>query len=264
MVELVAIDLDGTLLTSGKTITERTKRVLRALVNQDVRIVIASARPPRSVAGAYKTLGLTDCVICYNGALIYDPKSKQMLAHHPIKLNIAKNVVNRVREIYPDILVSVEVLDHWYTDKINNSYQTEVSKQFQPDRLGPIDSWLDCDVTKILLLGEEQYIERVKNVLVAEFIGKIGMAQGEKHLLQIMAKGVSKGQALKDVCSFYDIPLQRTIAVGDESNDIDMLEAAGIGIAMADAPDKVKRVADYVTSGNDDDGVAEALEKFVL
>jgi len=264
MVELVAIDLDGTLLTSGKTITQRTKRVLKALISRDVRVVIASARPPRSVAAAYKTLGLTNCVICYNGALIYDPKSKQILAHHPISLDIAKDLINRSRRVYPDILVSVEVLDHWYTDKINNSYQTEVSKQFEPDRLGPIDSWLNCDVTKILLLGEEQYVEQVKNTLMAEFIDKIGMAHGEKHLLQIMARGVSKGQALKAVCNFYNIPLQRTIAIGDAGNDIDMLETAGIGIAMADAPEKVKQIADYITTGNDDDGVAEALEKFVL
>ncbi len=264
MVELVAIDLDGTLLTSGKTITERTKRVLKALSNQNIKIVIASARPPRSVAAAYKALNLTCCVICYNGALIYDPKSKKMLAHCPIKLETAKEIINRARSVHSDILVSVEVLDHWYTDKLNNAYQTEVSKQFEPDRLGPIDSWLDCDVTKILLLGEEQHIEKIKNTFLSEFRDKIAMAQGEKHLLQIMAKGVSKGRALKTVCNFYNIPLDKTIAIGDESNDIDMLEIAGIGIAMADAPDKVKQVADYVTTGNDEDGVAEALEKFVL
>ncbi len=264
MIELVAIDLDGTLLTSGKTITERTKRVLKALSNQDIKIVIASARPPRSVAGVYKALGLKSCVICYNGAMIYDPQSKKMLEHHPIKLETAKALINRARSIHPDILVSVEVLDHWYTDKLNNAYQTEVSKQFEPDRLGPIDTWLDCDVTKILLLGQERYIENVKGAFLAEFRDKVAMAQSENHLLQIMAKGVSKGQALKSVCNYYNIPLEKTIAIGDAANDIDMLEIAGFGIAMADAPDKVKKVSDYVTTGNDEDGVAEALEKFVL
>ena len=79
-----------------------------------------------------------------------------------------------------------------------------------------------------------------------------------------MAYNVTKGQALKKICGHYGIPVSKTIAIGDAPNDIDMLQTAGIGIAMAEAPDKVKQVADYVTVGSDEDGVAEALEKFVL
>jgi Cof subfamily protein (haloacid dehalogenase superfamily) len=264
MVELIAIDIDGTLLTSEKTVTDRTRRVLRAIKNLNTKIVLASARPPRSVAKVYKLLGFDDCVICYNGALIYDPPNKSILAHHPIPLRTAKSVIMMSRKTYPDVLISVEVLDHWFTDRVSKDYQTEVAKQFVPDKLGPIESWLTSDVTKILLLGEQKSLSEIRKVLRTKLSRRLSSTQSESNILQIMSAGVSKGKALKFVCEHYGVPLQRTIAIGDAPNDIDMLQAAGIGIAMADADDTVKESADYITSTNDADGVAEALEKFAL
>jgi hypothetical protein len=256
--------MDGTLLTSGKEITDRTRRVLKALENQGIRILLATARPPRSVAKTYKTLGLKTCVICYNGALVYDPPSKKVLAHHPIARNLAREVIGYARGIYPELLVSAEVLDHWFTDRVNDKYMTETAKEFEPDKLGPIESWLTGDVTKILLQGPQIYLTHIHTRLKQHHEGNFALAQSENNLLQIMAGGVSKGKALEFVCAHYQIPLQKTIAIGDAPNDIDMLRRAGFGIAMADAPAQVKNVADYVTTKNDEDGVAEALERFVL
>jgi Cof subfamily protein (haloacid dehalogenase superfamily) len=264
VVELIALDLDGTLLTSGKKITERTRRVLQALMHQNVKVLLASARPPRSVAGIYKLLKLDTCVICYNGALIYDPPNKEILVHQPIHLPIARQVMQMARDVWPNIVLSVEVLDQWFTDRINPEYQTEVSKQFIPDKLAPIETWLNCDVTKILVLGPETFLTSIKNQVLYNFGEKLSVIQSDNNLLQVMVSGVSKGKALKYVCKHYKIPLRRTIAIGDAHNDIEMLECAGIGIAMADAPTKVKEAADYVTTTNDEDGVAEALEKFAL
>ena len=264
MVELVAIDLDGTLLTSEKTITTRTLRVMRALRGQGIKIVIASARPPRSVAESYRLLGLDTCVICYNGALIYDPPTRRVLFHQPIDKFLAREVIDTARQHYAEVLVSVEVLDHWYTDRFNPQYQTEVSKQFEPDQVGPVDTWLLQDVTKILLLGPEKRIGEIRRKVIRRFRTRLAMTHSESSLLQIMSSGVSMGAAMERVCQHYGIPLQRTIAIGDSLNDADMLAVAGVGIAMASAPEKVKRSADYITSGNDNEGVAEALERFAL
>jgi 5-amino-6-(5-phospho-D-ribitylamino)uracil phosphatase len=264
VVKLVAIDMDGTLLTSGKKITNRTRRVLKALDQHDIRIVLATAKPPRSVAKTYKLLGMKTCVICYNGALIYDPPSKKVLAHHPIKRELACEIINYARKIHPDILVSAEVLDHWFTDGVNEKYQTETAKEFKPDKLGPIASWLTSDVTKILLQGPQVYLTHIKTKLRQNQEENFTMAQSENNLLQIMAGDVSKGKALKFICKHYKIPIAQTIAIGDASNDIDMLKQAGFGVAMANAPERLKHVADYVTTTNDQDGVAEALERFVL
>lgn len=264
MVELVAIDLDGTLLTSGKAVTTRSQRVIRALVNQGVKVIIASARPPRSIANTYKLLGLNTCVVCYNGALIYDPPVKEVLFHRQIAEALAQEVIDLARQTYPDVAVSVEVLDHWYTDGITTEYETETSRQFKPDRLGPIDTWLDQDVTKILLLGPAPHITEIRTKLKRMCRSRLATTQSEPHLLQIMSAGVSKGTAFRFVCDYYNVPTQRTIAIGDAPNDLDMLKQAGVGVAMASAPEPVKRAADYVTAHNDDDGVAEALERFAL
>jgi Cof subfamily protein (haloacid dehalogenase superfamily) len=177
---------------------------------------------------------------------------------------LARSAIDFARGLNRDILISVEVLDHWYTDRVNPAYQTETAKLFEPDKLAPIDTWLDCDVTKILLQGPDECLTEIREKMQEDFPGHLAMAQSENGLLQIMAGCVSKGNALRLVCEHYGIPLQKTIAVGDAPNDIDMLRSAGIGIAMGDAPNRVKEAADYITMRNDDDGVADALEKFVL
>jgi len=264
MVELVAVDLDGTLLTTDKVVTDRTRRVIRALCNQGIRVVLASARPPRSVAGIYKLLGLDTCVICYNGALIYDPPSKQVLYHRPIDKVLARGVIDLARSIYLETVVSVEVLDRWYTDRVNKQYPTEVSRQFEPDQLGAVQAWLVQDATKILLLGPAGKINTIRRAVTDGFGDRLDMTQSEGYVLQIMSKGVSKGAALEFVCKRHGIALQKTIGIGDAANDIDMLKTAGVGIAMGSAPEPVRRSADYVTAASDDEGVAEALERFVL
>lgn len=264
MIDLLAIDLDGTLLTNSKTITDRTRRAIKAVQAQDIKVIIATARPPRSVAKIYRYLELKDAIICYNGALLYDPISKTVISHSPIPLETAKDVVSFARLIWPDIIVSAEVLDEWFTEKLSEQYQTEVSKEFKPDKLGPINSWLTCDVTKLLLLGPEEKLSIVKSELKENFGKKISIAQNEGHLLQIMKAGISKGEGLRKICEYYNIPLKRTLAIGDNFNDLDMIAIAGLGAAMADAPEEVKKVADYITSSNEENGVAEVIERFVL
>jgi Cof subfamily protein (haloacid dehalogenase superfamily) len=264
MVELVTIDLDGTLLTSDKTVTTRSQRAIKALSSQGIRVVLASARPPRSMAESYKLLDLDTVVICYNGALIFDPPNKDILYHKPMDKLLARGIIELARETYPDTLASVEVLDNWYTDKVDPKYPTEVAKRFKPDQLGPMDTWLIQDVTKLLLLGPDDHLTKIRRRIYARYGKHVSMTQSDRHILQVMARHVSKGQGLKFVCQHYGVDLQKTLAIGDAANDTDMLKIAGIGIAMGNAPDAVRKAAHYVTSSNDEDGVAEALERFVL
>ncbi len=264
MVELIAVDLDGTLLNSSKSVSYRTQRVIRALCSQGIKVILASARPPRAIAECYKLLGLGTPVVCYNGALIYNPPVREVIFHKPLESRLARSVVNTARSAYRGTVVSVEVLDHWYTDGVSSQYETEVSKQFAPDVLGPIDNWLVQPVTKILLLGPEDRITVIRERILEKHRKRVAMTFSEKNLIQVMSAGVSKGRALKYICNRYGISLQKTMAIGDALNDYDMLEAAGISVAMADAPEQVKQISDYITTGNDEDGVAEAFEKFLI
>jgi Cof subfamily protein (haloacid dehalogenase superfamily) len=195
---------------------------------------------------------------------VYDPPSRKVLAHHPIPMVLAQSIILYSRELCPEIFTSAEVLDHWFTDRVSSEYQTETAKEFNPDTLGPIESWLKMDVTKILLQGPQVYLTKIRSQLQTLHRKSLSMAQSENNLLQIMAGGVSKGSALEFVCKHYNIPLGKTIAIGDAQNDLDMMNLAGMAIAMPHSPENVKKAADYITVSNDEDGVAEALEKLLL
>ena len=154
-IQMIAVDLDGTLLNSAKRLSPLTQKVFReAHHERAVRVVLASARPPRSVMPFYEQLDLDSPMINYNGALVYDPSSHRVLMHRPLPLKIARDIIDLGRGLYPDVLVSAEVMDQWYTDRLDDRYQTETGRLSRPHVVGPIHSWLNDEVTKLLLLGE--------------------------------------------------------------------------------------------------------------
>lgn len=263
-IRLVAIDLDGTLLTSDKQITPRTVDAIAECTSRGIRVVLASARPPRSVVGFYRQLRLNTSVINYNGALVYDPPAKEVVHHQPLSPDVAGQVIEFARRRHNGVLVSVEALDKWFTDRYDQRYQTETAKHYVPDTVGPVESWLTCAVTKLMFLGPRDVMDDLEQVTVPQFAGKIAMVRTDDDLLQIMHPQVSKRTALDKVCRQYDISPAEVLAVGDAPNDVAMLAWAGIGVAMSNAPESVRQVADYITVDNDHDGAAQAIEWFAL
>src|SRR4029077_6091018 len=115
-IRLVAIDLDGTLLNDSKQISDRTVAAISFLPGRGVRVVIATARPPRSVRHIYQQLGLDSFQINYNGALIWDEAQKAAVFHRPMAGELAREMIAHARSLYADLLVSCEVMDRWFTD----------------------------------------------------------------------------------------------------------------------------------------------------
>ena len=263
-IELIAVDLDGTLLTSEKQITLRTARAINACTQRGIRVILASARPPRSVLDIHKQLGLTTCIINYNGALVYSPLTKQVILHRPIRADLAGQIVEFAREQSPKVLVSAEVLDHWFTDRTDPLFTTETAKQFKPDKVAPISEWLNCDVTKILLQGPRGMCKPLIAQLRRKFAHRITCLQTENELIQIMARGASKSSALKAVCRHYYVDLQHVMAIGDAPNDLGMLKLVSLAVAMAQAPKALRDAASFVTNNNDQNGVAQAIEWLIL
>jgi hypothetical protein len=264
-IHLVAIDLDGTLLNSAKRISDTTGAILRAARREaGVHIVLASARPPRTVMPFYCLLDLDAPMINYNGALVYDPPSQRVLMHRPIAARTAARIVALARDIYPQVLVSGEILDRWYTDRVDPAYQTETGRIYEPDVVAPLSAWLNQAVTKLLLLGPDGQMARIVRALRGEFAGQLSVVQTEGTLLQIMHATVSKAQALRVVAGEIGVHRGQVMAIGDNANDIPMLEWAGIGVAMGNAPPAVQAVADHVTDHHDADGAAKAIHELIL
>ena len=264
-IHLVAIDLDGTLLNSAKQITDATAAILRtARQDASVRIVLATARPPRSVMPFYRLLSLDTPMINYNGALVYDPSSNRVLLHRPLAAKTSKQIISLARSTYPEVLVSAEILDRWYTDRLDLAYLTETGKAFRPDVVAPVDRWLTRAVTKLLLLGEPDRLTELGRTIRREFRHQVSIVQTEEVLLQIMHPTVSKGQALRTVAAELGITREQVMAIGDNANDVGMLEWAAIGVAMSNSSPAALAAANFVAEHHDADGAAKAIRDLIL
>jgi Cof subfamily protein (haloacid dehalogenase superfamily) len=264
-IHLVAIDLDGTLLNSAKQVTGTTAAILRdARKTHGLRVVLASARPPRSTLPFYRQLDLDTPMINYNGALVYDPLSRNVLLHRPVPLDVARALTASARKHYPPVLVSAEILDRWFTDRVDAAYLTETARSHPPDVVGPLNAWLDRPVTKLLFLGEPLGLKKIVTAFHKEFTHQVEMVQTEAFLLQIMHATVSKEQALRGVAAEMGVDRSQVMAIGDNVNDVGMLRWAGVGVAMSNAAPEALRAADYVAPSNDADGAAKAIHEIIV
>jgi Cof subfamily protein (haloacid dehalogenase superfamily) len=261
---LVAIDLDGTLLTDAKAVTPETVQAFRQVAQAGVRLVIASARPPRSVRPFHRHLGLDTLTINYNGALIWDEPAQRIVEHLPLAADLAREIVALARGQFPEVLVSCEVLDRWYTDTFDQPYTTETGRLFQPDLVAPLEQFLHQPVTKLMLLGEAQMIQLLHGLLRNAFGERCHIVRSDAELLQIMSLQATKAAALTRVATHYRVPLEQVMAIGDAVNDLPMLDVVGLAVAMDNAHPDVKDAAHWVAPSNNDHGVAAALRQFIL
>lgn len=264
-IRLVAVDLDGTLLNDSKDVSDQTIRAFAGLPERGVKVVIASARPPRSVRPIYQKLNLTTWQINYNGALIWDEGQQKVVHHQPMEGHLVREIVDTARDFYDDLLVSCEILDRWYTDRTDNSYTTETGKLFPPDVVCDLATMCAQPVTKLMILGDPRAIARTDVLLNERFSDRVQLvSSNDDHLIQIMDKDAGKAAALARVAAHYGIPIENVMAIGDALNDVGMLNLAGVSVAMDNAHALVKDCADWVAPSNNDHGVHAALVKFGL
>lgn len=263
-IKLVAIDLDGTLLRSNKRLSRANAQAIADVTNLGVHVVLASARPPRGVRDIYHRLALDTLQVNYNGALIHDMPRGKNVFHQPMPVALAKKIVKLARRKDPDVVISVEVLDKWYTDHVDDKLPTETSKHFSPDFVGPLDAFLTVPVTKLMLLAPPEKLKPIHAAVRTKFANDIAILISDDYLIQLVHKQVDKASALKLVAEQYNIPREQIMAIGDAPNDIGMVQWAGLGIAMDNAWPQLKKVANHIAPPNDNDGVAHVLKKFIL
>jgi Cof subfamily protein (haloacid dehalogenase superfamily) len=263
-IRMVAIDLDGTLLDDSKKISDQTVQALACLPMQDIRVVIASARPPRSVRHVYHSLRLDTLQINYNGALIWDEPKRSVVFHRPMTGELVRRMIDESRARFDEVLVTCEVLDRWYTDRFEQPYTTETGRLFRPDVIAELDDFCDQDITKLLLLGPPEMMDDLQPIVSGQYGEDVTVVRADPELIQIMDKRVSKATAVDMVAKQYGIPMKQVMAIGDAPNDVGMLQMAGIAVAMDNAHARVKQVADWVAPSNNDHGVHAALKRYGL
>lgn len=263
-IRLIALDLDGTLLRSDKTISARTLQTIQTAREQGVIVAIATGRM-YSTARAYgKLLGLGDMpMVLYAGGLIQTVETGKKLYEKTIPVEDAQTLLTMAKEqgwqmqTYIDDVLRAAVSDRWV-----QGYERKTGAQavicgddfYQPQ--GP------CN--KILSRGPHEELLQRKAYIDAHMPGKLQVLFSEDTFLEIMPTEVDKGRGLQRLADLFGVSIEETMAVGDSQNDIDMLKAAGLSVTMENAHDEIKQIAGYVTASNDEDGVAQAIEKFVL
>jgi Cof subfamily protein (haloacid dehalogenase superfamily) len=263
-IRLVAIDLDGTLLRSDKRLSKKVVRAVHEASARGVRVVIASARPPRSTVEIYRHLDLDTPQVNYNGALIVDLHRARYMQHLALCNQIATQIVAEARRMDPGVCVSIELLDKWLTDRHDPNLLTETARSHAPDFVGDLDTCLRTPVTKLMLLAEPPKLAPIREMVRSRFAGQVSLFVTDDHLLQVCHPAVEKAAAVAWVAQHYGIPQAQCMAIGDAPNDAAMLRWAGLGVAVGNAWAQTREAADTIVASNDDDGVAEAIQRYVL
>lgn len=258
---LIVLDLDGTLLKDNKTISSKTKKVLFKAKEAGHEVMIATGRPYRSSEMYYRELELNSPVVNFNGAFVHHPKDHNFGVHHsPLDMSVAKDIVESCNSFHFHNIVA-EVIDdvyiHYHDEKL-----LEIFSYGNPNiTTGDLRKFLHDSPTSMLIHSEEDQVNQIRQHL-AEVHAEVIEQRSWGHpfpVIEIVKHGLNKAVGLKRVSEYYGIPKERIIAFGDEDNDLEMIDFAGYGIAMGNAIDKVKNIANDVTYSNEEDGIGHYL-----
>lgn len=272
-IRAICTDIDGTLLDSRRELSSRTIASIKR-ISQKIPIILASSRMPSAMRHLQQELSITDHpMICYNGGypLCYtkDSSSPEVFDSVSISPAICSSIFSMAQGT--DIHVSLYQEDHWYAPRVDQWTQREERITKVKALVGHLDPVLKTWETsntgahKVMCMGPEQEIRQMEQLLKEKHSDDIHVYFSRPTYLEIAPKSISKATALKLITSkLYNLQMSDVMAFGDNYNDIDMLEAVGLGIAVANAKEEVKRVAREVTLPSVEDGVAIAIEKYCL
>lgn len=264
-IRMIATDLDGTLLNSEGIPSQENVIALKQAIDRGIIVTISTGRMFSSSAQFARMIGITAPMICYNGGLIINPINEEWLHHSPLDHDFALEVLSHLRK--EDVCVQTYINDILHIrDKdivLTHDYEQVYGIVGVPagdDLYTPTTS-----PTKILVL--EENAEKALNLelrLRSRFGDRAYIARSSAQFVEIMDLGTNKGVALQSLAASLNIPMSETLALGDGGNDVEMLRAAGLGIAVGNGSDAAKDAADIIGPGNDEHLLAWAVEKYVL
>ncbi len=290
MYKLITIDLDGTLLNRYGEVTEYTKDIIKKTTNKGVLVVLASGRISESVLTIAKEIGADKYYISGNGSVLYDMQKDEILYENYLTKEKVLEIIELCdkNSIYYNIYTENAVLAKSlnYNVAFYNYENTKKSSDKKTDinivedmynyiRNSNLNKFLKitiCDENKIVF---SSILRKIKNISDIDVLEVSHMSQkkiktGTKEVevgyfyTEVSSKNVDKWFAIEKVMELENIKKEEVMALGDNNNDIVMIKNAGLGVAMGHSNEQVKKVADYITADNNEDGVAKAIERYVL
>jgi GntR family transcriptional repressor for pyruvate dehydrogenase complex len=268
VMRLVFIDLEGTLVSGPRHISERVKKTIATVREGGVEIVLVSSRPPRAMRPFYQQLGLMTPMIACDGALLWNVQAGAGASRVSLPSALAAEIVAAGRDL--GAVANVESDDEWFTDRLGDLVRDgilnyEVS---EPHGVGRVDEVIKAGpIDKVFIdlrdLGDERGAS-AQLALQRDFLGRATIYENVTGILDFTSIDASKAAMGQQLARQMQIPAEQVMAIGDHDSDAALLQWAGVGVAMGNATPAAKVAADVITSSNLRDGVAEALEQWVL
>lgn len=271
--KIIASDMDGTLLNDDKNISNYNLAMINKATSLGVKFVIASGRVPATLKFYEETIGKNQPIICANGAIVLD-HNKNIIYSNPISKSNLIKIIDILREdkdtyyhFYDGDVFCSEQFE--YSAKKFYNFNRKVEKKYRME-IRIIKDAKDyivrsnSNIDKIVVMDDDiKYLEYLRYKI--DNLNEIETTKSELNNVEIMGIGSSKGNALKLLAKHYEVPVEQCIAIGNDENDISMINAAGIGVSMVNGKDSLKKYADYITEkDNNNGGIGEIIEKFIL
>jgi len=261
--ELVAIDLDGTILGSDNEVSPRVEEAVRAVQAMGISVTIATGRMFASARRFAEHFGIKTPLICYQGAQVRHPESGDIISETLIPKEVALGVIEYCqRNSYH--------VNAFQGDSVFMAELTPEAEFYlglsgvEGTVVGDLAAWLPGDVLKLVIITDEPTTVTVIDELTTEFGARLNVTRSYPIFAETISPDVSKGRALRSLAVHLGVPIERVMGIGDNLNDLDLVTAAGFGVAMGNGAPEVKARADYITDDVEHDGVATALEKLIL
>ncbi|MDO4670156.1 MAG: Cof-type HAD-IIB family hydrolase [Aerococcus sp.] len=268
-IRLVAIDLDGSLLTTDKQLSGNNIDMIHRVMESGVQVVICTGRSLPGVRRFIKQLnfkGDEEYMILQNGASTYHLPDYRLVDDHTIKRAGIEAAFDYLAK-YPDLeVVALSEEKFYYTGEDLDDRMAFEAITLDSPAIHTTRNALKnrTDLYKLIVMGKPKFMEEIIHSAPARVTDEITLIHSLPDLIEFIPHGINKAVGLKRLCEHLHIQPEEVMAIGDEHNDIEMLEFVGLGVAMGNANERVKAVANDVTAKNDDDGVALALKKWLL
>jgi Cof subfamily protein (haloacid dehalogenase superfamily) len=263
MYKMLAIDIDDTLINDDKQITPKTKHALTEAIAQGVIVTLATGRMHASAKDVAKQLELNVPLITYQGSWIKNALDGQVLYERAVPLDAAKVIFDYCTN--NELHLQAYIDDLLYVKESSPKADDYAALSRIPYTVYPeFDELASKPSTKLLMIDEPEKLDQVAVELKGLLGEQVHITKSKPHFLEVTHPEGTKGHALTHLANHFGIELSEVIGIGDSWNDREMLEVAGLGVAMANAVSSLKEIANYITLSNNEDGVGHVIEKYIL
>lgn len=261
MIKMIATDIDGTILATGADFSPAVKNCIKNLTDSGIKVVLVTGRMHSSAIHVAKDLGLSTPIISYQGGLIKDFDGKTLYQKN-LDSGSAKEIINWAQA--NDIHINLYIDDKLYVQNDNKTIKTYVQGKYIDYKVCSFGDLEIKNVNKILAIDYSD-ADKVSGWVdeLQEKYPSLYIVKSTPYFCEIGSNEAKKSLGVKFLCEYWGIKKEEVLAIGDQNNDIDLIQSGGIGVAMGNSTDELKSVANYITDTVNNDGFVKAVEKFV-